>query len=443
MRLTSSSRPSTSSSVFTRFPGFIVLSLGITLIGVGLSITRPYLSLFYTNVIHMSPLQLGVFTFINGVGGVIASTWLGKLSDSRTPKKDIMLVSTVAAGLGYVSFLFLHAYWPLLIVSTVLLGLGSAAYPQLFAYARESARSAVQGDATIAISTLRSFFSLAWVIGPLVGTWVLSSFHYQGLFVSTGIVFVVVFLLVLLRLERRSRSTSTRATRGPAAGKPKATGSAQGANDISSRSDTTLWATLKTKDVWLSCISFVAISTAMTSNMLYMPLLVTRTLHGSERVVGWVFSLSAGLEIPIMIGLGAVAVRLGKRILLLGGAIFGTAYYLGMAFARAPWEVLALQVLCAVYVSIAVSIGMSYFQDFMPDAPGAATTLYSNTSNVGSMTGSLLGGVIAQAFGFRAVFWLCVGLGVISYVFLLRRRSRSTQDTLSSTLPANVRTSSE
>ncbi len=171
------------------FPEFFVLSFCITLVGIGLSITRPYLSLFYTDIIHMTPLRLGIFTFINGIAGVVASTWLGRMSDAKTPKKDIIWISTVCAAIGYVSFIFIHSYWPLLVVSTVLLGLGASAYPQLFAYARETARLASRGDATGAISMLRSFFSLAWVIGPLAGTWLLGAYRYNGLFFEdhTGI----------------------------------------------------------------------------------------------------------------------------------------------------------------------------------------------------------------------------------------------------------------
>ncbi|QSO47093.1 sugar efflux transporter [Alicyclobacillus mengziensis] len=440
-------------STSRRFPGFLTLSLAITLIGIGLSITRPYLSLFYSNIIHMSPIRLGVFTFINGAGGIVASTWLGKLSDSRSSKKDIMLFSTVCGGLGYVSFLVIHSYWPLLIVSTLLLGLGSATYPQLFAYAREVARLRYHGDATVAISTLRSFFSLAWVIGPLLGTWVLSLFGYQGIFTSTGMVFAFVFLLVLLRLQRHLKAQTEARTASQfesrTASQPKTQTDATETSAQSDRARTgstvSLWLTLKRTEVWMSSISFVAVSTAMTMNMMYMPLFVTRTLFASEHVVGWVFSLSAGLEIPVMIGLSAIAARVGKRMLLLAGSIFGTAYYLGMALAGTTWEVLALQILCAVFVSIAVSIGMSYFQDFMPDAPGSATTLYSNTSNLGSMAGSLLGGVVAQALGFRSVFWFSVVLGIISYVFLLQRPSRvilSSSDDPSTTNPLVLQNSS-
>ncbi|WP_067625506.1 sugar efflux transporter [Alicyclobacillus acidiphilus] len=380
-------------------PGYFTLMFSITLVGIGVSITRPYLSLFGTSVVHMTPVELGIFMFVNGLGGIAASTWLGRMSDIKTSKKDIALLSSACSALGYGAYVVLHSYLPLLIVSTILLGLASAVYPQLFAYARESATRRSNVDATFAISTLRSFFSLAWVIGPLCGAWLLQVFQFNGLFVATAVIFAGVFCIVLLRLERR-----------PPAG-------------ILGSQPVKVFAFLKDPHILMSCISFVAVYTASSINGLYMPLLVTKTMHEPRYLVGSIVALSAGLEIPIILGLSALSARIGKRSLLLFGSICGTLYYTGAALAQRPWEMLALQLLCATFIAISVSIGMAYMQDFLPDAPGSATTLYANTTNIGQMAGSLLGGGIAQFLGYRDVFWICVGLGVISYVFLLRGRS--------------------
>lgn len=391
---------STANTVGTRpgrfVPGYIILVIGITLIGIGISITRPYLSLFGTDIIHMSPAALGLFMCMNALGSVIASTWLGKMSDTRTPKKDIMLFSAFCSVLGYASFLLLHHYVSLLIASTVLLGFGSAVFPQMFAYARESLTASKSGDSTFSLSTLRSFFSLAWVIGPIIGEWALGESHFNRLFMLTAAIFVVVCLLVMFRLHRRP-APNVRPTQAVA-----------------------VLTNLKRREVLTACLSFIAVYTTTNMNSMCMPLLLTESLHAPQHVVGWIFSLCAGLEIPIMLGLGAIAYRVGKRVLLLAGSISGTFYFIGVGFAHATWEILSLQLLMATFISISVSIGMSYMQDFMPDALGSATTLYGNTSNIGAMLGSLLGGMIAQAFSFRTVFWCCAALAFISYILLLR-----------------------
>lgn len=392
-------------SIAGRIPGYFTLCFGITLIGIGMSITRPYLSLFCTDILHMSPAQIGTFMCVNAIGSIVATTWMAKLSDSRAPRKDIMWISALCSGLGYLAFLIFHNFIILLAITTILLGVGMSTFPQMFAYARESASSA--GDTTFAISALRSFFSLAWVIGPLLGSWILASFHYNALFMSTFTVYLVVMTLVLFRLRRKPPSIHRIAQ-------------ASGFLDD-----------IRRKEVFISCLGFCAAFTASSMNGTYMPLYVTRYLHAPEHVVGWVFSLSAGLEIPIMIGLGAVANRVGKRVLLIVGSTSGTLYYILALFAHHAWEILALQLFCAIFISIYMSIGMSYFQDFMPDSPGSATTLYSNTNNFGSMAGSIVGGLIAQAFSFRSVYVMCTVLGIASLASLLiqQRASRSPSQT--------------
>ncbi len=93
-----------------RLPGFVILTFIITLLGVGVSISRPYLSLFSTNVIHMNPAQLGIFMCLNSLGGIVASTWLGKFSDTHSARKTVMLLSAFCSIFGYLSFVFLHNY---------------------------------------------------------------------------------------------------------------------------------------------------------------------------------------------------------------------------------------------------------------------------------------------------------------------------------------------
>ncbi|QRF22762.1 MFS transporter [Alicyclobacillus sp. TC] len=383
-----------------QMPGYFALVFSITLVGVGLAVTRPYLSLYLTNQIHTSPVELGAFMCTNGIGGIIASTWLGKKSDTGTPKKFIILLSCLSAGCGYACFLFMHNYIQLLIFTTFLLGMGAAAFPQLFAYARESAIASTTSHPARTIASLRAFFSFAWVVGPLFGAWGLSLLGYNGLFMSTSLIYFLIFGVALLSLQRRQHT------------------------QIPKIESSTLWKNLQRREIFYSIIAFVFASTASSVNGMYMPLFVTRTIGAQEHVVGWVFSLSAGLEIPIMIGLSAVSEKIEKRKILLFGIICGILYYTGVIFTDAAWQMLILQVFCAIFIAIISSTGMSYFQDFMPESAGSATTLFSNTNNIGSVAGSLLGGTIAQTLGFRAVYESNIGLALFAFFLLYLAKKR-------------------
>lgn len=64
-------------------------------------------------------------------------------------------------------------------------------------------------------------------------------------------------------------------------------------------------------------------------------------------------------------------------------------------------------------------LGMTYFQQRMPGQFSAATTLFSNTSVVGSMLSGIVAGGWAQLFGYRPVFLLCAALSLLAWASIL------------------------
>ena len=49
------------------------------------------------------------------------------------------------------------------------------------------------------------------------------------------------------------------------------------------------------------------------------------------------------------------------------------------------------QVFLAFYLAILLGLGISYFQDILPDFPGYASTLFANAMVIGQLCGNLLG----------------------------------------------------
>ena len=61
---------------------------------------------------------------------------------------------------------------------------------------------------------------------------------------------------------------------------------------------------------------------------------------------------------------------------------------------------LAGQVFLAIFLAILLGLGISYFQDILPDFPGYASTLFANAMVIGQLCGNLLGGVMSHWVGF-------------------------------------------
>ena len=68
-----------------------------------------------------------------------------------------------------------------------------------------------------------------------------------------------------------------------------------------------------------------------------------------------------------MIILGVLSSRLQTRTLLIYGAIFGGLFYFSIGVFKNFYMMLAGQVFLAIFLAVLLGIGISYFQDILPD----------------------------------------------------------------------------
>jgi SET family sugar efflux transporter-like MFS transporter len=166
--------------------GYSLFVICLLLIGIGFSITSPYLSLYLTEDLGMSAGAFGILIAVSSISGVVVNSLIAKRSDSGLDRKWIIIFATISAALGFASYLVFHNFFVLLIVVTLFNGLAAPAIPQIYAYAQESANASKSDDKTFAMSTLRSLISLGFLLGPLVGTLILGAVGYKGLFLGTA-----------------------------------------------------------------------------------------------------------------------------------------------------------------------------------------------------------------------------------------------------------------
>src|SRR4051794_12592587 len=218
----------------------VVLLIAVLLLGLADSIVGPYLVLFGADAAHLSPWQIGVLSSVTALSGMAVSIWLARRYDRR-PGRWPALVAVLAPAAGYLLLTTTTAYAALLVIAVTLLGAGLAAFPQLFALAKArlsdgggagpprdggpgDGRFAGPGDGRDAgppgdgvpdgggpdgtddgrpagnrtggrgggTPVLRSVWSLAWAVGPLVGAVTLSKFGFTGLFVVSAVLFAAV-----------------------------------------------------------------------------------------------------------------------------------------------------------------------------------------------------------------------------------------------------------
>ncbi|MEV4619101.1 sugar efflux transporter [Asanoa sp. NPDC049573] len=373
---------------------FPPLLVSVLLLGIADSVVGPYLVLFAANEAGLSPLQVGAFLSLISVSGLVVSSWLGRRYD-RSASRWPAVVAVAAPAAGYLALTATTDYPMVLLIGVGLLGAGLAAFPQLFSLARTHLDREDTSIARRGTPALRSVWSLAWAVGPMIGAAVLSRQGYDGLLLFTAAAFslVAVPLLLIGRTPRTEQPVDAEA-------------------DGKGISRTML----------VAAGSFTLFHTAMLSGSVVLPLYVTRTLHQGAGDVGLLFTVCALIEIPAALGIMLLPARFPKRpVILVGMALFGV-YFLLVAVSSSMPTLIATQLARGVAIATVGTLGITYVQDLAPHATGRATTLFANTLTIGSLVSGVLAGATAQALGYRSALVICGLLAALGLVVLVSSR---------------------
>jgi SET family sugar efflux transporter-like MFS transporter len=375
-----------------RIPGYNILAFLLFISGISTGLTTPFLPLFITQEINVSMAYLGYFTALSALSSIIISTVMGRISDYCTNRKNVLLMAAFSGAAGYYFFIFIRNYYSLLLISVVFIGISSAVTPQLFAYAGQLLDKSNPKNSPLAISILRIFPSIAWIICPTVGSLIIDKSDFNGLFMSVTVSYGFITLVMLVSLKNRSIKRERLSH----------------VNKLQ----------LHSNIVTLLC-AFTILQTVNTISVINIPLFIVNILYGSSRDVGIIFSISTALEVPFMIWFGILSLKLSKGFIIRMGIISGILYFLGLVFSTKIWNVILIQLFNSCFVSSFVGLGISCFQDLIPKEYGTSTTLYNNTIRLGSIIGGLITSSIGALLGVRAVFLVCVGSSLIAFLLYL------------------------
>ena len=356
------------------------LSLIFIVVGLGTSFVGPYLALFLTEGVHAGPLRSTAFLIVTPIAGVAVSWLIGRASDRRPIRRQLLITAALAGAVGALLTAVLRNYWAVLAVTVTLTAVAGSLFPQSFAYARQVLQQRDASRAAFGISALRTLFSAAWVGGPPLAALILAAHGFGWTYVLAGALYLLGALLIVLTLPK---------VPAPVTGLADAPAEAHSAT--------------RPAGLFLIIASFVAISTASTLNVQAMSLFVRHDLGGSIREAGLILGVCAALEIPMMLVLGALATRIPVRRLIFVGVFCAVAYHAIAVSATHVWMLAAAQVLQAMVISTVGALGISYVQDLLPGHPGRATTMVTNTFPLGQILAAPLFG-LAQHFDFRLAY---------------------------------------
>ena len=150
------------------------------------------------------------------------------------------------------------------------------------------------------------------------------------------------------------------------------------------------------------------------------------SLGYSKTAIGSLWSLAAFFEMPAMVVLGGLSDVMGRTIMLVAGGFSIALVQVGyILFAQSLPILLGIQVVRGLGLGSYTSAAMTYAAEHgTQENRGGNSGLFFATSSAGQLAGTLLGGTMAQAFGFTALYLTCAALATIAGIcFLAMRRT--------------------
>lgn len=174
---------------------------------------------------------------------------------------------------------------------------------------------------------------------------------------------------------------------------------------------------------WVFLTGVVIIMMAHTASTTFFPNYLL-SLDRDVTFVGSLWAFTAALEFPMMMGMGALADRWGRGLLLAVGAwLIATVNLIYVGATRLPMGVIFAQVLRAPGVSSYMVNGMAYTAERSSDADrGLNSGVFNLAQSAGQLVGVLAGGLVVQWFGFRTLYVGAVILALIAGVAFFRLR---------------------
>ncbi|MCE7577409.1 sugar efflux transporter [Aliivibrio fischeri] len=353
----------------------------------------PLSSLFIVEELDASPMMLSLYMTLAVSSSVIVSQFIAKRSDTHWNRKTILMISLASYLILVASFTVIRDYWLAITMAVVFGSVNGASFGQLFALGREYGDRHV-ANSTSFLATMRAGLAIAWVFGPPAAFMLKAQFGFSAAFAVSAIT-VSVAILIIAKFIPDNVVTKEEKTAAMTEHKPLG------------------------RMVILYCFIIVC---AFSANNLYitsMPLYLSQELQVDVSWLGLMFGVAAACEIPVMLGAGKMAEKMGTTRVMTLGVISGAMFFLVMLSSTSFTSMLIAQILNGFFIGVCATLGMVALQDMMKDRLGTASTLFSNMLNISVLVSSVLVGVVGELYNYYSALYLCFIGAIIAAALLI------------------------
>ncbi|MFF4427714.1 MFS transporter [Streptomyces sp. NPDC001513] len=148
---------------------------------------------------------------------------------------------------------------------------------------------------------------------------------------------------------------------------------------------------------------------------------LAQAFSASFQQVQWIVLAYLLAITTLIVGVGRLGDLIGRRRLLLGGILLFTVASVGCGAAPTLWLLITARAAQGLGAAVMMALTMAFVGETVPKArTGSAMGLLGTMSAVGTALGPSLGGALIAGLGWRAIFFVNVPPGLLT--FLLARR---------------------
>lgn len=386
-------------------PALLLTAALMVLFGAHVASLLPQASTIAVTIFGLDDRAYSVILVMASVVAVTSSVGFGIMADQRANRRRIALVSAGFLTIGTAGMTLMPSTPAFIVAHALFIPLAGSLFGQLFALGRLAASMYPKPEREAIQSTLRAFFALPWVI--VLPLWSLAFKAGATLTVIYPVCLALslsVLVLVWLFWPRDG------ATRWP---DPKS-----GLNFRQSLGE------MADFGILARVLALGAVNGAVVLYLVLIGLIFAVTPGRGASDVAIYAGIVAGLEVPLMLALPVLAVRLNRVTMILIGTVI---YCVHLAFlpvlAASPW-VWSLTLFGALGGAFVLTQPLAYLQDLLSARPGAGAALLALQKLIGDVSGAgvFALGTLLAGYGLVAAMGAALALFAAGALFVMDRR---------------------
>lgn len=348
--------------------------------------------------------EIGLISIASSLGFVFFEPTFGYISD-RIGRKKILFGATLVSGATTFFYTMVTSFWHFLPISFFSTAVFSGVVVTRRAFIADVMGSSERGKR---YGTYMAWFTLGEVAGPFLGGYLAEiTNHITPFYVSCLIMLLSAVIVLLIKEVRLDDS--------------------MGVNDVYSRKNVEKVSPTKShSSLRLVTSGFVMfLITRMLQSFVgfflrsILPIFAKESeeLNATESQIGLMMSIVSVTRVPLQLVFGDLADRIGRKLLITLGALFGGLTFFGFQTISSIPQLYTMRTLygvCAVSFNLAMMI---YLIDCIPrEKYGIAMGLYGLSEDVGGMLGPLIIAFFYDNQGFTASVYCVSGVMLLGAV---------------------------